>query len=310
MNKLARNLLTLMLVGSVIVVYGCDKDKDGGPTRPPAENWRNLVVTLQNMDSHLGQLIAFRVVSRYDELVSVWDELRCVVRIDSLDQTPFTFTMPLAVPEGLHRLDFWCDDVVNGWFDPYDVDFPDRLIDHSYRIYMPETGTATVTLIHPDAAQDTIGAYFDSVPDSAWFLDINQPTWMRPPAHFWMTFTQMDTAMGHALELQVVDPTITGGRTVGYFRKSNVVADSFLIVLPSIGELDATGAAGKVFQVDFYVDMDDSGAYDAADFAWTVMCTTGTYLDTIGVNTIQTHADSLMKKFTFNTNFATGFVWP
>lgn len=312
MNKLARNLLTLMLVGSVLVVYGCEKDEDGGPTRPPAENWRDIVVTLQNMDSHLGQLIAFRVVSRSDpDKVWVYDELRAVARIDTLDQATFTFTMPLAVPEGLHRLDFWCDNNGNGWVDPSSPG-PGGLADHSYRITLNETGAINVTFVHPDAAGDTLYARFYSLPDSAMFLDVNQPLWITPevpPVHFWMTFTQMDTAIGHALELQVVDPSITGGRTVGCFRKSNVIADSFQIVLPSIGDLNEDGT-GKQFQIDFYVDMDDSGGYNAADFAWSVPCITGTYLDTIGANTVVAYADSLISNFAFNTDFATGFVWP
>ena len=99
MNKLAKNLLTLMLVGSVLLVYGCESDdSEGTISRPSATNWRDLVVTLENMDSHLGQMIAFRVVSKLnEERTTVYDELRAVARIDSLTTTPFTFTMPLAV---------------------------------------------------------------------------------------------------------------------------------------------------------------------------------------------------------------------
>ena len=305
MKKLARNLLTLMLAVSVLVVYGCESDDDGGTTRPPAENWRDLVVTLQNMDSHLGQMIAFRVVSRYDpDVVSVYDELRAVARIDSLDQTPFTFTMPLAVPEGVHRLDFWCDNNGNGWIDPSS---PSLLADHSYRIPIAATGTATVTFTHPDAAGDTLGAYFYSEPDYAWFLDVNQPTWVRSPAHFWMNFTAMDTAIGHILELQVVEPT--SGRTVGYWRDSMVGTADFQVKLPNIGGLNNDGT-GQQFQIDFYIDMDDSGTYNASgDFAWSVTATTGTYSDTIGTGIVVPVADSLISNFTFNTNFST-IVWP
>lgn len=306
MNKLARNLLTLMLVGSVLMVYGCEDDEGDGITRIEPTGWRDLTVTLQNMDTHIGQLIAFRVVSKYDEITTVWDELRCVARIDSLDQTTFTFEMPLSVPVGVHRLDFWCDDVANGWVDQYDPDDPEEPYDRSYRMLLPETGDITVTFDHPSAGVDTIGHYADPV----WVIDVNQPTWVTPhvpPVHFWMNFTEMDTAVGHLLEIQVVDPD--NDRTVGYFRKSSVTEDSFRVVLPSIGYLNDDGT-GHEFQIDLYVDMDDSGGFNTGDFAWSFTEATGTFNDTLGAGLVVPVADSLKVDFSFNTNFASGFIWP
>ena len=305
MNRLARNLLTMMLVGSVLMVYGCESDKDGSPTRPPLENWRDINVTLQNMDSHLGQLIAFRVVSRSDpDIVSPFDELRAVARIDSLDQADYSFTMPLAVPEGVHRLDFWCDNDGNGWFDPTS---PTISADHSYRIPLNATGDIDVVFTHPDAAGDTLYARFYAEPDTAMFLDVNQATWMRPDAHFFMYFTAMDPCIGHILELQVVNPD--ENQTVGYYRIANVNTADFEVVLPNVGDLNED-LTGQVFQIDFYVDADDSGVYDSSDFAWTVMCTTKTRIDSVGPNSIEVHADSIIKNFTYNTDYASGFIWP
>jgi hypothetical protein len=301
MNKLARNLLTLMLVGSVLMVYGCAEDEEGGlPTKPEARNWRDLVVTLNNMNSHVGQLIAFRVVSKFEDITTVWDELRCVARINTLQDTVFTFTMPLAVPEGVHRLDFWCDNNGNGWVDPSE---PGDINDHSYRVMIPATGTATVTFDHPDAAADTLGAYWD---DGTWFIDTNQPTWVRPPAHFWMNFTAMDSAVGHILELQVVDPD--NDRTVGYYRFDTVAAAEFQVVLPSIGYLNTDGT-GKAFQIDLYVDLDDSGGFSAGDDSWSVTGTTGTYNDTLGAGVVVPVADSLVVNFAGTATTST-IVWP
>ncbi len=302
MNKLAKNLLALMLVGSVLLVYGCESDsKEGTLARPSATNWRDLVVTLQNMDSHLGQMIAFRVVSKLEETTTVFDELRGVARIDSLHATPFTFTMPLAVPEGVHRLDFWCDSNGNGWYDP---PVSGTLNDHAYRMLLPATGTATATFTHPDAAADTMGAYVNDV----WVLDVNQQAWLRLPSHLRMNLSGMTTAVDHALELMVYEPT--GGRALGYYRYSRVAVDSFQIVLPNIAGLNDDGT-GQQVKIDFYVDMDDSGTYNTGDDSWSVTGTVSVRNDTLGAGVIIAVADpdSLVVDFVYNTSFDT-IIWP
>ena len=300
MNKLAKNLLTLMLVGSVLLVYGCESDdKEGTIARPSATNWRDLVVTLNSMDSHLGQMIAFRVVSKLEETTTVFDELRAVARIDSLHTTPFTFTMPLAVPEGVHRLDFWCDTNGDTWYDP---SIPGTMNDHGYRMLLPATGTATVTFTHPDAAADTMGAYVNN----AWVLDVNQETWLRSPSHLWMNLTGMTTAVDHALELIVYEPD--SGRALGFYRFSRVDADDFQIVLPNIAGLNDDGT-GEQIQIDFYVDMDDNGTYSAGDDSWSVTGTVDTFNDTLGAGVIVSVADSLVVDFAYNTSTTT-IIWP
>ncbi len=307
MNKLAKNLLTLMLVGSVLLVYGCESDdSEGTISRPSATNWRDLVVTLNNMDSHLGQMIAFRVVSKLDpEKTTVFDELRAVARIDSLHTTPFTFTIPLAVPEGVHRLDFWCDENGNSWYDPSlfaTPTVPSRMNDHAYRILLPATGTATVSVTHPDAAADTMGAYQNNV----WVLDVNQEAWLRSPSHLWMNLSGMTTAVDHALELIVYEPI--SGRALGFYRFSRVDAGSFQIVLPNIAGLNDDGT-GEQIKIDFYVDMDDSGTYNTGDDSWSVTGTVNTFNDTLGAGVIIPVADSLVVDFAYSTNFTT-IIWP
>ncbi len=226
-----------MLVGSVLLVYGCESDdKEGTLARPSTDNWRDLVVTLNNMDSHLGQMIAFRVVSKFNpERTTVFDELRAVARIDSLTTTPFTFTMPLAVPEGVHRLDFWCDANGDRWYDP---SIPGTMNDHGYRMLLPATGTATVTFTHPDAVADTVGAYVNDV----WVLDVNQEAWLRPDSHLWMNLTGMTTAVDHALELMVYEPT--SGRVMETYTTEPGIqfySGNFL-------DGSVTGKAGKVYR--------------------------------------------------------------
>ena len=295
-----------MLVGSVLLVYGCESDdKEGTITRPSATNWRDLVVTLNNMDSHLGQMIAFRVVSKFNpEVTTVFDELRAVARIDSLHTTPFTFTIPLAVPEGVHRLDFWCDENGDGWYDPSlfaTPTAPSVMNDHSYRMLLPATGTVTVNFTHPDAAADTMGAYVNDV----WVLDVNQEAWLRPDSHLWMNFSGMTTAVGHALELMVYEPT--GGRALGYYRYSNVGADDFQIVLPNIAGLNNDGT-GQQIQIDFYVDGNDNG-YDSSDDSWSVTGTVDVEFDTLGAGVIISLADSLVVDFAYTTSTST-IIWP
>lgn len=309
MNKLAKNLLMLMLVGSVLLVYGCDSDdKEGTLARPSATNWRDLVVTLNNMDSHLGQMIAFRVVSKFNpEMTTEFDELRAVARIDSLHTTPFTFTIPLAVPEGVHRLDFWCDENGDRWYDPSlfaTTTAPSQMNDHSYRMLLPATGTVTVNFTHPDAAADTMGAYVNDV----WVLDVNQETWLRSPSHLRVNLSGMTTAVGHALELMVYEPT--GGRALGYYRYSSVAVDGFRIELPNIAGLNDDGT-GQQIKIDFFVDMDDSGTYNSGDDSWSVDGTVRVRNDTLGAGVIIAIADpeSLNVDFAYNTNFTT-IIWP
>lgn len=292
-----------MLVGSVLMVSGCESDdKEGTIARPSATNWRDLVVTLNNMDSHLGQMIAFRVVSKFNpEVTTVFDELRAVARIDTLHTTPFTFTIPLAVPEGVHRLDFWCDENGDRWYDP---SIPGTMYDHGYRMLLPATGTVTVNFTHPDDDADTLGTYVNDV----WVLDVNQETWLRSPSHLRVNLSGMTDAVGHALELMVYEPT--GGRALGYYRYSSVAVDSFRIELPNIAGLNDDGT-GQQIKIDFYVDMDDSGTFNSGDDSWSVDGTVRVRNDTLGAGVIIAIADpeSLYVDFAYNTNFTT-IIWP
>lgn len=301
MKRLMSMMLPLALAGSLFLAAGCDED-EGGPTGPTDVGaLRDITITLQDMDSHLGQFLEFRVISQRDEeITGPFDWLRAVARIDSLESADHTFTMVNAVPEGLARLDFWVDSYIDPsaatagahWFNPPTPDRSEDVTDHAYRIMLPETGDLTVVFTHPAAEADTLYARFTASPDDAMFLDVNQPTWQRAPLHLWMDLTGMSADIGRMLGLKVIDPTTGVDRVVGMFY-DRVPGDAFRVVLPN------QGVQGVEYYLDFFIDANGNGTYDGTgtDPSWRV------------TQTIAAAADS------FNVDFArtgtyTTIIWP
>jgi hypothetical protein len=309
MNRLMRMMMPLALAGSLFLVAGCDED-EGGPTdATDVGNLRDITVTLQNMDSHLGQFMEFRILSQREaEGPGPFDWLRAVAWIDSLESATFTFTMVNAVPEGLARLDFWVDSYVNPYAVPYgghwyDIPYQEtgysgtaagpEYTDDAYRIMLPEDdGDIAVVFTHPEAEADTLYARFTAEPNDAMFLDVNQPTWQRAPLHLWMDFTGMTPHEGQLLGLKVIDPTTGVDRVVGMYL-GRVPGDAFQIVLPN------QGVQGSEYHIDFFADLNGNGTYDGTptDHSWRV------------TKTIAASADTFDVDFTYSTNFTT-IIWP
>jgi len=301
MNRLMRMILPLALAGGLFLVAGCEEDKSAPTTATDVGNLRDISITLQSMDSHLGQFMEFRILSqRNEDLTGPFDWLRAVAYIDSLESATYTFTMMNAVPEGLARLDFWVDSYIDPsaatagthWYNAPDPDRTEDITDHGYRIMLPEDGDITVVFTHPAAEADTLYARFSAEPNDAMFLDVNQSTWQRAPLHLWMDFTGMTPHVGDLMGLKVIDPTTGVDRVVGLFI-GRVPGDAFRVVLPN------QGVQGVEYYIDFFADLSGNDQYDGqpTDHSWRV------------TQTIAASADSFNVDFAYNTTFTT-IIWP
>ena len=66
MNRLMRMILPLALAGGLFLVAGCDEDESGPTGATDVGNLRDISITLQSMDSHLGQFMEFRTRTSLD----------------------------------------------------------------------------------------------------------------------------------------------------------------------------------------------------------------------------------------------------
>ncbi|MEZ4647901.1 MAG: hypothetical protein R3E97_03795 [Candidatus Eisenbacteria bacterium] len=221
---------TLIAVSALLALSGCGDDD--GPTDPPGGNeppeLRDLSLTLNTMNPHVGQKLEFRVVSDGGDLESR-------IYLDPLPGPDYMLEVPKAVQEGGHRLDFFADHNGNGSYDAPPAD-------HAWRIALGSTGS-----LAPDFTHNTS------------FTDIGSPA---GEGDFSLVLTGMTPHVGQLFELRVKDTET--GQTVGQYRLGAVLGADFTVDIPGVIE---TGRSYTVdFYADMNGDGEYDAP--PADHAW------------------------------------------
>lgn len=170
-------------------------------------------------------------------IVDTFDVLAARAILDPLPGAAGTLVMPKGVPAGIFRLDFFADFNQN---QTYNV----PPTDHAWRVDIPSTGTVSFT-------------------HNVSFTDISMPA-VTQGSTFQLNATGFTPHLTQLLELRVIE--MASGTTVGQYRLGSVPAADFSLTLLGIIE------NGKMYQIDFYADLNGNGSYDAppADHAWRV----------------------------------------
>jgi hypothetical protein len=222
-------LLGLALLLS-LGVAGCSDDDNPAQPQPTAD--RDLMVSLDGMTPHVGQLMEFRVATG-NTLISAYV-------LDPLPSATFAFTVKSSVPEGAHRFDFFADLSGNGSYDAPPTD-------HAWRLDLPASGAVMVSFTH-----------------NTTFTDISDPPVSDSGLEFRLDLSGFNPHVGQLLEAKVVH--IASGRVVGQYRLDEVPNPNFDIEIRDIVQ------SGEEYNVDFYADLNGNGSYDAppTDHAWRV----------------------------------------
>jgi len=170
-------------------------------------------------------------------IVSSADALAARAILDPLPGAAGTLVMPKGVPAGTFRLDFFADLNMNQMYDAPPAD-------HAWRVDIPSTGI--VSFAH-----------------NFTFTDISSPI-INQDTTFQFNATGFTPHVNQLLELRVIE--MASGRTVGQYRLGSVPQADFSLTLLGIIE------NGKMYQIDFYADLNGNGSYDAppVDHAWRV----------------------------------------
>lgn len=224
------NRFSLALALVAVFLVGCGDDKT---TNPPPSAYRDLVIHLQDMVPHVGQLMEFRVVS-------TTDSLRTRFVVDPLPSAGADFAVRSAVLNGSHRLDFFADLNGNGNYNPPPAD-------HAWRLNLPDTGVAEVTFAH-----------------NTDFTDIATPATIPLGNEFRLSLTGFTPHLGQLMEFKVVH--VASGRTVGQYRLDSLEGADFDVVIEGIIENEAQ------YRVDFYADFNNNDSYNSppTDHAWRI----------------------------------------
>jgi hypothetical protein len=208
----------------------------GTPVPPDSIDLYALGVSLSGLDPHVGQKTEFYVTDATDFL---WT----VAVYDPLPAASLSFTCPESLREQrTYNLSYWADLNGNGSHDAG----PD---DHQWVKPIPASGAFTGT-------HDTN------------FTDFNETTFGRRTGDFTINVSGLDpAAVGMSFEVRVIDTasalTSPPGRTIGIYHLGAVPDTSFSVGIPDIIN-DST------YRVDFYLDENGNGDYDAppVDHAW------------------------------------------
>lgn len=227
--------MRLYLPGMALVlslaILGCSDDNPTEPNPQPSAD-RDLMVNLDGMTPHVGQMMEFRVATG-NTLISAYV-------LDPLPSATFAFTVDSSVPDGAHRLDFFADLNNNGSYDAPPAD-------HAWRVDLPTSGDVNVSFSH-----------------NTTFTDISDPSVSDSGLGFLLDLSGFQPHNGQLFEAKVVH--VSTGRVVGQYRLDEVPNPNFDIEIRDIVQ------SGEQYNVDFYADLNGNGSYDAppTDHAWRV----------------------------------------
>lgn len=192
-----------------------------------------LSVTLNGFGEHVGQRMELFVTNSAEQLstVAVFDPL-------PTDSVHFVCPNTLRTAQS-YNCSIWIDENTNGTHDPVPAD-------PSWVKPVPANGIFTFTHDEDDTSFDP--ATFDRGGRTADFT-FNAVA----------GFDAEDVGM--KFEVRVIDTTT--GSTVGIYHLGAIPAETFSVTIPKI-------IKASTYQVDFYLDENDNGHYDAppVDHAW------------------------------------------
>jgi hypothetical protein len=171
----------------------CDDGNDSVP--------RDLRITIDNMDPHIGNLTEVHVVNPNDYVVA-----RAI--LDPLPGRTFSFTMRRAILPGPHRIDLYADLSGNRGYDP-------PPLDHAWRLEPCTSG------VHEFSHNSN-------------FIDISEPQPRRVGGDFVLLLSQMNVHLGQLVEVHVIDSN--AGRTVGFYRLAELLDPQTELIIPGIIE--------------------------------------------------------------------------
>lgn len=235
--------------GAITPVDGGTQSDASGHLRVDAGDWRpggrlfNLFVELHGLDEHVGELLVLRMVD-VTVLVS-----HTVAILDGVRGPDESWLMPLAIPWGHHDFVVYADHDGSRTYGTPPAD-------HAWRVH-----------------RDVLGADGPDVrfvfTHDALFSDIATPPDRPLGGELRVAFSGFAPEVGRLFELHVIETDT--GRTSALYRLAAVPGDSFAVVVPGI-VMD-----GTPYDIDFYVDVDGNGHYDAppVDHAWRISTTGG-----------------------------------
>jgi hypothetical protein len=183
------------------------------------------------MTPDVNQLMAFRVVNTNDELVSLGI-------LDPLPSAAYTFTWPMAVPEGAHRLEFFAD--ISG-----------------DRMYTPMSTDEGWSRPIPLGIAPAVNFVYNTN-----YTDLTTPDVIPIGEDFTFHATGMLPHVGQLFQLRVI--VANTGQVVGVYHLAAVPAATFDIVIPGII------ANAVPYRIDFWADTNGNSDYDTppVDHAW------------------------------------------
>lgn len=192
---------------------------------------RSLDIDLSGMTTDVNHLMVFRVVNSTDELVSIGI-------LDPLPTASYTFTLPMSVPEGMHRVEFFAD--LSG-----------------DRVYTPMSTDEGWSRPIPPAPSPTVNFAYNTN-----YTDFSTSPVVPIGEDFTFHATGMTPHVGQSFELRVI--VADTGQVVGLYHLHAVPAATFDLVIPGI-------IANSVpYRVDFWADVNGNNEYNSppVDHAW------------------------------------------
>lgn len=208
----------------------------GTPTPPDPIDLYALNASFSGFDPHVGQRAEFYVVDSTNRL---W----LAAIYDPLPAASLNFVCPESLREQrTYSLYYWADMSGNGSHDPAPTD-------HSW--------------VKPIAASGVFSTTHDTN-----FTNFTEGTFLRRTGDFTINVDGLDAGdIGKSFEVRVIDTASATngppGRTIGIYHLGAVPAASFSVSIPDI-------INASTYQVDFYLDENGNGEYDAppVDHAW------------------------------------------
>jgi len=186
---LAFSITIIALLG----IYGCG-DKSTGPS----DNFRDLILNLNNMTSNVGQEITIQAVSA-DSVV----KSEAIIHV--LRSANETIKIPNIIDDSTYHIDMYADVDDDGLYS--------SSADESWRIAVPASGIVNFTR-------------------SADFVNIDDSTSAFPGNGFTMNFFNFGGLVGKTMELRVIDAI--NGHTAGAYRLDKIPGSVFTIYIPGI----------------------------------------------------------------------------
>lgn len=232
--KLRPALLTLAAACAALCLSACGGG-GGAPIPPDPIDLFALNASFSGFDPHVGQRAEFYVV---DSTNFLW----LAAIYDPLPSASLNITCPESLREQrTYNLHYWADMSGNATHDAAPTD-------HVWVKPIPASGVFSTT-------HDTN------------FTDFNESGFSRRDGDFTINLSGMDGAVGKMFEVRVIDTASASngppGRVIGIYHLGSVPAASFSVTIPEI-------INASTYRVDFYVDENGNGGYDAppTDHAW------------------------------------------